>query len=229
MNIPSRPDCCLWYSYRHTTERRLNKHYSLVKNMTLRSGSSAAVTSATTSQGSAACLCFSSKTFPFDHSPAPCMCFYQHLHVRMFSFTVHLHDIPFWVFFGDIMFLIWQRKNVLYNKRYGRVRTRAHPPLSHPEVHRKQGCTRYRHCHRGIWEKGWAKGGREEQHLFSSSPLKRADLHNTLRGNPTWKQWAHVNRGRMNQCLWKTQSQNYSLLCSCKTQSQTLFWRTAFR
>ncbi len=122
MNIPSRPDCCLWYSYRRTTERRLNKHYSLVKNMTLRSGTSAAVTSATTSQGSAACLCFSSKTFPFDRSPAPRMCFYQHLHVRMFSFTVHLHDIPFWVFFQtffcDIMFLIWQRKNVLYNKRY---------------------------------------------------------------------------------------------------------------
>lgn len=44
MNIPSRPGCCFWYSYRHTTGRRLNKHYSMVENMTLRSNSSAAVT-----------------------------------------------------------------------------------------------------------------------------------------------------------------------------------------
>lgn len=45
MNIPSRPGCRFWYSYRHTTGRRLNKHYSSVKNMTSRCSSSAALTS----------------------------------------------------------------------------------------------------------------------------------------------------------------------------------------
>lgn len=78
MNIPSRPGCCFWYSYRHTTGRRLNKHYSLVKNMTLRSSSSAAVTKATTSQSTAVCVC--SETFPFHPSPSPPL-----LHVFFFS------------------------------------------------------------------------------------------------------------------------------------------------
>lgn len=45
MNIPSRPGCRFWYSYRHTTGRRLNKRYSSVKNMTSRCSSSAALTS----------------------------------------------------------------------------------------------------------------------------------------------------------------------------------------
>lgn len=41
MNIPPGPGCCFWYSYRHATGRRLNKHYSVVKNTTSTSSSSA--------------------------------------------------------------------------------------------------------------------------------------------------------------------------------------------
>lgn len=83
MSIPSRPGGCFWYSYRHTTERRLNKHYSSVKNMTLRCSSSAAATKATTSHSSATCAC--SEMFLLIFSPAPHHAFFPlNVHLRMY-------------------------------------------------------------------------------------------------------------------------------------------------
>lgn len=86
MNIPSRPGCCFRYSYRHTAGRRLNKHYSIVKNMTLRSSSSAAVTPPNHS-AVRFCLhvCFNSKTFSFGLSPSLQMVFFC---LRMYIYTL---------------------------------------------------------------------------------------------------------------------------------------------
>ena len=95
MNIPSRPGCWIWYSYRHTTGRRLNKHYGLVKNMTSRSSSSAAVTRATTSQSAAGRLVGTPQHYLVFILPPP-----HNLHLRMYFFTVHLQDNHLWVFFS---------------------------------------------------------------------------------------------------------------------------------
>lgn len=86
MNIPSRPGCCFRYSYRHTAGRRLNKHYSIVKNMTLRSSSSAAVTPPNHS-AVRFCLhvCFNSKTFSFGRSPSLQMVFFC---LHMYTYTL---------------------------------------------------------------------------------------------------------------------------------------------
>lgn len=71
MNFSWGPGCCFWYSYRHTIGRRLNKHYSLVKNMTLRFSPSAAVNPPNhTSVHFCLHVGFNPKTFPFGYSPS---------------------------------------------------------------------------------------------------------------------------------------------------------------
>lgn len=77
------------------------------------------------------------------------------------------------------------------------VRTRSHPSLSHPEVHRKWGRARHRHRHRAIWE-------RKESWVTTFIPTKKKNTFTyTKHRRKQYLKGGQCKQTQVNHCLEK--------------------------